>query len=725
MTPRDHDFEGVQEDTMHHEISLIRRLITSAAGALCLTVLAPGLTPLSAQVAEDPYLWLENVESQRSMEWVLARNQETTTELKDHPAYQSLYDETLAILTSDERIAYPSIHGDHLYNFWTDGENPRGIWRRADWDSYLSGTPDWEVVLDIDALVESEGVPWAFAGASCLEPEYRHCLVNLSRGGADATEVREFDTRTREFVEGGFRIPESKNTVTWVDQNTILLAPALDPRYMTTSGYARAVWRWERGTSLESATIVAEAEETDMGMWLGSLDTPRGAEPMVIRLKTIFTSDQSLYREGSLVPLEIPDDANPVVASGQLVIQLVSDWEVNGQVFSEGSLVSADLEGFLAGDRSVELVLEPGPRSTINGVTSTRDYLLVNQLTNVRGQLIRYRREDGEWVPELIPTPDMGAVGINSTSSDDNRFFFTFTSFIQPNTLYLARADGSITEVRRMPNQFVTSNLVVEQFEATSVDGTQVPYFVVRNRYMPMDGTVPTLLTAYGGFQISRTPGYLGVIGKGWVERGGVYVLANIRGGGEFGPSWWKSALKENRQRAYDDFLSVAEDLVARGIASPETLGIQGGSNGGLLVGVAMTQRPDLFNAVVVQVPLLDMKRYHLLLAGASWMAEYGNPDIPEEWDFIGRYSPYQNVHAEVEYPTPFFTTTTRDDRVHPGHARKMAARMMEQGHDIYYFENVEGGHGAGVTPEQRAEAIALSMAYLMKQLAPGWTPVP
>ncbi|MFG1690979.1 prolyl oligopeptidase family protein [Gemmatimonadota bacterium] len=673
--------------------------------------------PSSPGEGEDPFLWLEEVEGEQAMDWVLAQNELTRAELKALPVYQELFDNTLEILTSTARIAYPSIQGDMLYNFWTEGDHPRGIYRRTTWNSYLSGNPRWEVVLDLDALVAEEGTPWAFRGMNCLLPDARICLVSLSPGGSDAVEVREFDMATLDFVEGGFTVPVSKNSTAWVDENTILLGHNLDEGFATTSGYSRAAWRWQRGTPLEDAPMIAEAGENDMGVFVATQETPSGPLTVVARLITIFETEYQFLENGELVRVDVPSDAQMNLVGDQLILQLVSDWTVGGQTFSEGSVVSANLEDYLAGEREVELVVAPDERSTINGTSATRDYLLVNQLTDVQGHLFRYWREGGRWASEEIEMPAMGTVGIGSSSVHHNRFFFTYQSFTQPTTLYLAEENGTIREVRSLPAQFSAEGLVTEQHHATSPDGTQVPYFVVRAENAPMDGSNPTLMRAYGGFQISSTPSYLGLHGKGWVEDGGVYVLANIRGGGEFGPSWWKAALKENRQRAYDDFIAVGDDLVARGITSPEHLGIEGASNGGLLVGAALTQRPDLYGAVVVQVPLLDMKRYHTLLAGASWMAEYGNPDIPEEWAYISQYSPYQNVHEDMEYPRPFIFTTTRDDRVHPGHARKMAAKMMGQGHDILYFENVEGGHGAGVTPEQQAESFALMGAYLHLQL--------
>jgi prolyl oligopeptidase len=699
----------------------ISRVLSLALAVLVLLPLSCGPAAddegAAGPAEEDPFLWLEEVEGERALDWAVAENEATRAELQATPAYQELYDNTLAILTSTARIAYPSIQGDQLYNFWTDGDHPRGIYRRTTWDSYLGGDPQWEVVLDIDALVAEEGTPWAFRGMNCLLPEERTCLVSLSPGGSDAVEVREFDLEAGAFIEGGFTLPVSKNSVAWVDQNTLLVSHNLDEEYVTTSGYSRAARRWERGTSLEGAPVIAEASENDMGVFVSTQETSQGPLTVVARLVTIFETEYQFLEDGELVAVDIPSDAQLALVGDQMVLQLVSDWEVGGQTFREGSVVSAELEEYLAGEREIQLVVQPDERSTINGIAATKDFLLVTQFTDVQGRLFRYWREGNGWVHETIETPPMGSVYPRSVSVRHNRFFFTFESFTRPTTLFLAEEDGSVREVRRLPDQYASDGLVVVQHHATSADGTQVPYFVVRAEDAPMDGTNPTLLYAYGGFQISSTPAYLGFQGKAWVERGGVYVLANIRGGGEFGPSWWKAGLKENRQNVYDDFIAVAEDLIDRGFTSPEHLGIMGGSNGGLLVGVAMTQRPDLYNAVVCQVPLLDMKRYHTLLAGASWMAEYGNPDIPEEWAYISRYSPYQNVHEDVDYPRPFIFTTTRDDRVHPGHARKMAAKMMSQGHEVLYFENVEGGHGAGVTPEQQAESIALAFAYLDLQL--------
>jgi prolyl oligopeptidase len=665
----------------------------------------------------DPFLWLEEVEGERALSWVHERNAATLAEVETHPWFQALQNDALKIITSDDRIPYPSTRGDIVYNFWTDAQHERGIYRRASLTSYLSGTPSWETVLDIDALAKAEGVPWSYGGMSCLAPEYRQCMLRLSRGGSDAVEIREFDLAQGAFVEGGFFLPEGKTSVGWVDENTLLVGTNWGAGSLTSSGYARIAKLWRRDTPLAGARQVFAGDTADVAIFVGSFETPTGTQAVVYHRPSFFHGSLYMLRADSLVKLDIPLDADPGFVGDQLTVYVRDPWTVDGRTYPTGSVIAMSLDAFLAGDRNFRTVIEPGPRMTVQGVSPTRDFLLVNVLDNVRGQLWKYRLVGDGWVGEQVHAPDMGSVSPVDVDIHSNRFFFTYSSFLQPSTLYVHHDDGQVEEVRRLPAMFDGDGLVIEQLEATSADGTKVPYWVVRPRDLEMQARNPTLLYGYGGFEISMTSSYSGTVGKAWLERGGVYVVANIRGGGEFGPAWHRAALKEHRQRAYDDFLAVAQDLVTRRITSPPHLGITGGSNGGLLVGAALTQRPDLFGAVVVNVPLLDMRRYNKLLAGASWMAEYGNPDKPEEWAYISKYSPYQNVHADRSYPRPLFTTTTRDDRVHPGHARKMAALMQSQGHDMLYFENVEGGHGSGVTPEQQARMHAIRYAYLWSQL--------
>jgi prolyl oligopeptidase len=699
-------------------IAVISGLTASAAAGTPLTAQPPvtAQQPAAAQ-PPDPFLWLEDVEGARAMEWVEQHNTRTLDELAQHPTYQPIFDRAVQILDSQDRIAYPSILGERLYNFWQDADHPRGVWRRTSWESYLAGEPEWETVLDIDALAASEDVPWSFGGTTCLTPEYRRCLVRLSRGGADAVEVREFDVQTRSFIDDGFALPEAKLSVAWVDANTLLVATDFGEGSMTTSGYARIAKLWRRGTALADAETLLEAPATDVGVWVGAVQTADRQYSIISHRPSFYEGTTYVLQDGRIARLDVPLDADTYLVRDRLLIYLRSPWQVGGRDFDAASLIDIGMDGFVNGARDFELVLQPGERETIEGIGSTRDHLLVSMLSNVRGELRRYRFDNGRWTHERVPAPEMGSIFIAATSPFTNRYFFSYSSFVQPSTLYVAGADGSVSEVRRMPAMFDAEGLVVEQYHATSHDGTRIPYFLVHREGMPLNGQNPTLLYAYGGFEVSQTPGYSAVNGAAWIERGGVYVVANIRGGGEFGPAWHRAGLKENRQRVFDDFTAVAEDLVQRGITSPARLGIMGGSNGGLLVGVAFTQRPELYNAAVVQVPLLDMRRYSQLLAGASWMAEYGDPDVPAEWEYIRRYSPYHNLSVEAGYPKVLFTTTTRDDRVHPGHARKMAALMESMGHPFYYFENTEGGHGAGVTSAQRARTLAVTYTYLWERL--------
>jgi len=677
------------------------------------------LVPAAAaqQAPADPFRWLEEVEGKRALEWVEARNAVTVAALGKTPLYRSLFERTKRILDSKDRIAFPSIKGEMLYNFWQDAEHERGIWRRTSWADYLAGNPSWETVLDIDALAKREGVLWSFGGADCFEPANQRCLVSLSRGGSDAAETREMDLTTKQFVADGFRLPQAKSTLGWVDQNTVLVGTDFGPGSMTSSGYARVIKLWKRGTPLSSAQTVMEVPADHVWAFVASDDAGGRRYVRILDGKNFYEGTQYLFEKGRLVKLDIPKDADLYLVRDQMIVYVRDPWQVGGTTWPTGSLVAASVDDFLAGAPQFTLVMQPGPRETINGIQASRDYLLLNVLNNVRGELRQYRRADSGWTYTRVPAPDLGSVSVVATTTSSNRFFFTYTNFIQPTTLYLAGEDGKVSEVKRLPAMFDAAGLTVEQMEATSKDGTRIPFFVVHREGMARDGSNPTLLYAYGGFEISSTPSYNSTVGASWLERGGVYVLANIRGGGEFGPQWHRAGLKENRQRIYDDFAAVAEELIRARITSAGRLGIMGGSNGGLLTGVAFTQRPELYNAVVVQVPLLDMQRYNHLLAGASWMAEYGDPDKPEEWAYISKYSPYHNLKPGTKYPMVMFTTTTRDDRVHPGHARKMAAKMESMGLPFYYFENTEGGHGSGVTSEQRAKMLALTYSYLWQQL--------
>ena len=690
-------------------------------------VLAFSLAVPAAMAAQkmptDPFRWLEDVESKRSMNWVHARNAATEAVLAKSPLYQPIFDRVKKILDSKDKIAYPRIIGDMIFNFWQDAEHERGIWRRTTWSDYLSGAPTWETMIDVDALSRAEGVTWSFGGANCLEPENQRCLVSLARGGSDARQIREFDLETKQFVKDGISLPEAKSSVAWIDRNTLLVGTNFGVGSMTTSGYPRIIKRWTRGTPLASAETVLAVPASHVSANASSYDAGGRRYVRVTDGKTFYTSVDYLYENGQLRKLDRPEDSDVYLLRDQMIVYVRDPWTVRGRTWSTGSLVAMNAADFLDGKRDFALMMQPGPRETIRGISSTQDYVLIEVLSNVQAELRRYHRVNGEWTYDKVPAPTLGDIGVDASAPTTNRFFFDFTNFIQPTTVYVGREDGTVAEVKRLPAEFDATGLRVEQREATSKDGTKIPFFIVRREGLALDGTNPTLLHAYGGFEVSLAPSYAGTEGAVWLERGGVYVLANIRGGGEFGPQWHRAGLKEHRQRIYDDFTAVAEALIRQRVTSPARLGIMGGSNGGLLMGVALTQRPDLYNAIVIQNPLLDMQRYSHLLAGASWMGEYGDPDKPEEWSYISRYSPYQNLKAGTKYPTVLFTTTTRDDRVHPAHARKMAAKMESMGIPFYFFENTEGGHGAGVTSDQRAKAVALTYSYLWRQLGGSLTP--
>lgn len=668
---------------------------------------------------EDPYLWLEDVTGERALEWVKSQNAVSTQELEGAPEFETIRSNLLAILDSKERIPYVAKHGAFFYNFWRDEKNPRGVWRRTTLGEYRKAAPAWEVVLDLDRLAEEEKENWVWKGYSVLYPSYDRCLVFLSRGGADATVVREFDLKQPGFVAGGFVLPEAKSDVAWRNRDTLYVGTDFGPGSLTTSGYPRIIKEWRRGTPLTSAQTVFEGKAEDVRVGVSVVHDHGFTYELIGRAKTFFTSEDHVRRGDEWVKINKPDDARLSTFADQLLLRLRSDWTVDKQTFPAGALVGADFESCLRGQPVFEALYLPSERRSLAGTTDTKHYLILTELDNVRNRLQALKRENGKWTRAPIATPEFGSVSINGIDPDESDdYFLTVSDYLTPSSLYLGTVGKEEREkLKSLPAFFNAEGLEISQHEALSKDGTRVPYFQVSRKALPLDGRNPTLLYGYGGFEIPLLPNYNASVGSAWLQRGGTFVVANIRGGGEFGPKWHEAARKQNRQRAYDDFIAVAEDLIARKVTSPRHLGIQGGSNGGLLMGVMLTQRPDLFGAVVCQVPLLDMRRFNRLLAGASWMDEYGNPDKPEDWAYISRYSPYHRVARGTHYPRVLFTTSTRDDRVHPGHARKMVARMKEQGHDVLYYENIEGGHGGAANNRQAAYMSALAYTFLLKEL--------
>jgi prolyl oligopeptidase len=670
---------------------------------------------------DDPWLWLEDVDSERALDWVRDRNVETERALTALPGYAALRARLKTILDARDRIPYVGHHDGRFYNFWRDADHERGLWRRTTLDEYRKPQPAWETVLDLDALARSEAENWVWAGVSFLEPHGTRCLVSLSRGGGDAHVVREFDVAARAFVDGGFTVPEAKTSVGWTDADTLFVATDFGPDSMTASGYPRVVKAWRRGTPLEDATLVYAAQQDDLSASAWVDPTPGHTRQFVLRQIDFYTSELFLRdaSDGRLTPIAKPADANAFALRDQLIVELRSDWTIDGRTWPQGALLAIGFDRFMAGARDFDVLFAPSATTSLDGIAATHTALFLTILDNVKNRVVEWHRAGGRWQRRDVAVPGMGALHVSAVDEYvSDQVFLTVTDFLTPSSLYLMDAGSDArTLLKSMPAFFDAAPYAVSQFTAHSPDGTNVPYFVVMRKDVPLDGTHPTLLYGYGGFEVSLTPFYSGVTGEAWLAQGGVYVLANIRGGGEFGPRWHQAALKENRQNAFDDFLAVAEDLVRRGITQPRHLGIMGGSNGGLLVGAALTQRPDLFGAVACQVPLLDMRRYHELLAGASWIGEYGDPDEPAEWAYLARYSPYHNVAPDRHYPRVLFTTSTRDDRVHPAHARKMAARMRDQGHDVLYWENTEGGHAGAANNEQTATMWALAYAFMLSQL--------
>lgn len=668
---------------------------------------------------EDPNRWLEDVGGEGPLSWVEERNQATRDTLAGNPEFERLQARLVEILNADDRIPYVYKAGGKYYNFWQDEDNPRGLWRRTTLEEYRKPEPVWEVVLDIDALGREEGENWVYSGASILVPTYDRCLLRLSRGGADAVVVREFDLDAKAFVEDGFELPESKGSVGWAGPDEVFVATDFGPGSMTDSGYPRIVKLWQRGQPLEDATLVLEGMASDVSVGAYADLTPGYEMQVVYRGRDFYNSDRFIRRDGELIPLEIPSDAGYSPHRGWLFLLLRSDWETGARTYSTGSLLALEMDRFLAGGRDFAVLFEPAEGTALADYSLTRNHVLINILDDVKNRMeVATPGPDG-WTTtplEGVDATGFQTIGANAVDPDhDDRYFLQITDYLTPPTLSLASIGESPVVLKRAPAKFDTEGLTIAQHWATSADGTRIPYFEVSNA----DATNlrPTLLYGYGGFRISQLPGYSAGVGSAWLERGGVYVVANIRGGGEFGPAWHQAALKAERPRAYEDFIAVAEDLIRRKVTTPKQLGTMGGSNGGLLMGNMLTKRPDLFGAIVAQVPLFDMRRYHELLAGASWMAEYGDPDNPDEWAFIQGFSPYHNVSRDADYPRLLVTTSTRDDRVHPGHARKMVAKMRAMGHDVLYYENVEGGHAGAADNAQRAYMWTLAYRFLWETL--------
>jgi prolyl oligopeptidase len=699
---------------------MIRASVTALALACsALTVAA------AAKNSADKWLWLEDIEGAKALNWVKQENAATDAILRVRPHFESDRQRAQAILDDDRQIAMPdAVMGDVITNFWRDAKNPRGVWRQSPLQDYLEGNPKWTTLIDVDALGKSESQSWVWHGADCLAPEYRRCLVSLSPGGTDSDVVREWDRTTGQFISGGFALPQAKSNVAWQDENTLLVATDYGAGSMTSSGYPRLVKQWKRGTPLASAVQVAEGKAEDVSMTPLALEDKDQRWSLIGRSPSFYTNEYSIRSaDGSrFIPMNLPATADlRGVINGQAILLLN---QAEGDL-PQGALVSISLGDLAAGRKAaLQLVMAPTPAQAIQQVHATDNILWVKALDDVEGRLFALTRDasTGEWRSRDVPLASNATVQIVGGIGKQDRLFATAETMLTPPSLYALATLEAPQLVQSLPATFDAKDMSVEKRFATSKDGTKIPYFLVRKA--GATGPVPALVHGYGGFRAAQTPGYLtgqpyraGPLGLFWVEEGNAYVLANLRGGGEYGPKWHEAALRENRQKSFDDLHAISEDLIRTGVSQAGKIAISGRSNGGVLVGAAMTQRPDLYGAVISGSPLKDMQRYNKLLAGASWMAEYGNPDVPSDWAFMSQYSPYQNIRKGVKYPPIFLYLSTKDDRVHPGHARKFGARLKEYGNSVYYHEFLEGGHSVGSDNAEDAVRAALLHGFLQREL--------
>jgi prolyl oligopeptidase len=702
----------------------MRSVASAVAVASALIVAKAADTKGTAVPPVDPFAWLEQVDGARAMNWVRAENARTAAVLESDPRYAGLFKDALAIAQAKDRIPEPHFIGGQILNSWQDADHEHGIWRRTSLDEYQKPQPRWTTVLDLDALSRTQKANWFWSGADCEEPGERRCLIHLSDGGEDAATVREFDLPSAGFVNGGFSLPRGKQDLAWQDADALLVAREWVPGEMTRSGYPYVVKRIQRGQPLSAAVEVFRGSTDDVGVSPLAFNDGDGGRAIVVqRSVSFFEAEYHLVDAGGVHQLALPPKSDlQALVDGQLIVSLRQEWEIpDGARFAQGSLVSISLADATRSPQRLRptLIYTPGPREAFEQAAASRSHLLVVVLDNVRARAYDYALgAGGKWSRRLLALPDNASIGIVDADLHSERAFLRVSGFLNPTSLWLADlGSGAVSMIKTLPAKFDAAPLTVEQLEATSKDGTRIPYFVVRPIDLKPDGSTPTILTAYGGFQVSQTPSYLADIGKLWLERGGAFVLANIRGGGEFGPAWHEAGLKTHRQRIYDDFAAVAQDLIARGITSSRHLGISGGSNGGLLMGVEFTQHPQLWGAVDIQVPLLDMLGYEHIAAGSSWVGEYGSVANPDERAFLASISPYHNLKPGVHYPEALIWTTTKDDRVGPQHARKFAAKLASMGVPYLFYEVIEGGHGAGATLSEKAAMKAREFTYFARKL--------
>ncbi|WP_434404078.1 prolyl oligopeptidase family serine peptidase [Sphingobium sp. DN12] len=695
----------------------MKRFLTMVSAALLTGAAAPAPAP-----ADDPFVWLEDWTGPRAMQWVEAENKATVATLQGDPRYAGYFKDALAIASAKDRIAMPMLIHGRIYNFWRDADHPQGVWRYTSEADYAAASPSWTTVLDLDALSKAEGRKWVWKGATILDPEERIALLALSDGGEDAVRLREFDLIDGKFVPGGFDIPNAKQNAEWLDKDRLLLSRDWGAESLTKSGYPFVIKTLKRGQRLEDAQEVFRGAASDQLMSMPILlsDGQGNRAAFLFRGVTFFGNETWLLTAQGTKRLALPAKSQlQGMVDGQVLIQTSEAWTSGGVTVPAGALASVALNTLQEGGvLTPEILFAPTPRQSIDGVVATQNRVVLSLNDNVRGRVRVYARGATGWTAQPVDLPDNATISTVAASDKSDKLYLSVAGFLAPTTLWaMDAADPKPVQVKAMPARFDAAGLVVEQFEAVSSDGTKIPYFIVHKKGMTPDGSTPTIMTAYGGFEVPMTPSYAAITGKLWLERGNSFVLANIRGGGEFGPAWHEAGLKTRRQIIYDDFAAVAQDIFARKLSSPQKFGIYGGSNGGLLMGVEFNQHPELWNGVVIQVPLLDMIRYEQIAAGASWVDEYGSVSVPEEKAFLEKISPYANIRKGVAYPTPYIWTTTKDDRVGPQHARKFAARLKDYGLPYLFYEDTAGGHSGDADIEQGARLQAMQMVYFSQRL--------
>lgn len=704
----------------------------------------------------DPFLWLEEVNGEQALRWVAERNRRAEQKLQD-AQFGPLRDQLREILDASDRIPGVTKRGDWLYNFWTDAQHPQGLWRRTTLESYRTEDPQWEILLDLDALSAEEETTWVWHGASLLRPEqtegeipgFTRALIDLSPGGSDADVTREFDLVSGEFIspaQGGFYRPEGKGGLSWIDGDTVYVSTDhptdAEPTPTTSSGYPRTAHRWRRGTPLSAAEPIITVSVDDMVAAVSFDSTPGHQRHIAQRVLGFYDAETYLVEydaddEPTLQRIDVPTDVRVGFHRDQIFFAPRTDTTIAGREVSGGSLWVAEADRFCTGSAELTALFTPTVSTSLQGISATKNIFTLTVMEDVVEHVEAHWREDGRWRSQRVLSDVTGSLAVgpfDARETDD--VWITADDFLTPTTRYLGTLAGlphgeaeTYEVIKQAPERFDAEGLAASQRFTISDDGTRIPYFLIGpaeavqaaveggpRESVAGEDPRPTILYGYGGFEISQKPGYLPLVGKAWLEEGGVFALANIRGGGEYGPRWHQAALKQNRHRAYEDFAAVARDLVTTGVTTVPQLACRGGSNGGLLTGNMLVRYPDHFGAIVIQVPLLDMRRYAQLLAGASWRAEYGDPET-DDWEFLRDFSPYHLLSSQAEYPPVLLTTSTQDDRVHPAHARKMTAALEEVGADVTYWENTQGGHGGAANPEQQATMNALIYRYLRAAL--------